>query len=685
MIDSGSGPNLLKRHVLNPQTPINQEEVLILSGITKHQVTTLGLVKVRILGCTTSFHLVDDNFPIPQDGILGSDFLSSQRANINYARNQLECNNIELPLELDNDETIVVPSRTNSSFYIRVANPEIQHGYVPPLNVTKGIFLGNALVSVINGKAHMRIINTTETEVEIKVPILNLTPYEELISVEEDSHLGESDLETMFTISSKSTKSTNSTKSTKSANSTKSTNTPKFEKITESTISTISNELGESIKSIKSTNSTESTMFTIFSQNHVREEDKSRIQNQRIEKIEEILHLDHLNSEEKESIEKLIYENSDCFHVPGEPLGYTPVLQHRIDTTDDQPINTRQYRFPPVHKEEMNRQVKELLDGGIIKPSKSPYNTPVWIVPKKPDSQGNKRWRMVLDFRGLNERTIGDAYPLPNITEILDQLGGAKYFTVLDLASGFHQIKMHARDSYKTAFSTSYGHYEFDRMPFGLKNAPATFQRLMDIVLLGMQGAELFVYLDDIVLYASSLREHEIKFLKLMQRLRKANLKLQPDKCQFLRKEVGYLGHIIGENGVQPDPKKIQAVKDFPIPKNPKNIKQFLGLAGYYRRFIKGFSKLAKPLTNLLKKDTQFQWTETQQRAFEQLRDILCQEPILQFPNFAEPFILTTDASGYAIGGILSQGPIGKDLPIAYTSRVLNNAEKIILLSKRNY
>ncbi|KAL6419715.1 hypothetical protein ACFW04_013679 [Cataglyphis niger] len=283
---------------------------------------------------------------------------------------------------------------------------------------------------------------------------------------------------------------------------------------------------------------------------------------------------------------------------------------------------------------------------------------------------------MVIDYRALNEKTIGDAYPLPNITEILDQLGSAKYFSVFDLASGFHQIPMHESHAGKTAFSTPHGHYEFNRMPFGLKNAPATFQRLMDQVLSGLQGNELFVYLDDIVLYASSLKEHEVKFNKLAERLKKANLKLQPDKCEFLRKEVGYLGHIISDQGVKPDPAKIQAVKEFPTPRNAKNIKQFLGLAGYYRRFIPNFSKTARPLTNLLKKEEPFVWKKEQESAFVQLREALCTEPILQYPDFTKPFVVTTDASGHAIGGILSQGPIGKDLPISYTSRLLNAAEK---------
>lgn len=267
-------------------------------------------------------------------------------------------------------------------------------------------------------------------------------------------------------------------------------------------------------------------------------------------------------------------------------------------------------------------------------------------------------------------------YPLPNITDILDQLGSAKYFSVFDLASGFHQIPMAIEDAQKTAFSTPFGHYEYKRMPFGLKNAPATFQRLMDKVLTGLQGTELFVYLDDIVICASSLTEHAQKFNKLAERLRRANLKLQPDKCEFLRKEVTYLGHVISESGVKTDPKKIEAVKQFPRPRNAKNIKQFQGLAGYYRRFINNFSHAAKPLTSLLKKDKAFDWREPQEEAFLKLRNHLCEEPLLIHPDFTKPFILTTDASAYAIGGILSQGEIGKDKPIAYASRLLNNAEQ---------
>ncbi|CAK9834649.1 Retrovirus-related Pol polyprotein from transposon 17.6 [Anthophora retusa] len=395
----------------------------------------------------------------------------------------------------------------------------------------------------------------------------------------------------------------------------------------------------------------------------------------RREEILEILCTDHLNSEEQENLAELVDRHHDLFHLPGDYLGMTSAVAHKIPTTDDIPTHVKQYRYPPIHKAEINLQMKELLDNDIVAPSKSPYNSPLWIVPKKPDEQGNKRWRMVIDYRALNEKSIPDAYPLPSIVEILDQLGSAKYFSVFDLASGFHQIGLAKEDAQKTAFSTPYGHYEFRRMPFGLRNAPATFQRLMDSVLSGLQGTELFVYLDDIVIYSRSLSEHRDKFNKLADRLRRANLKLQPSKCGFLHREVAYLGHVIGENGVKPCPKKIESVQNYPRPKNAKNVREFLGLAGYYRRFINKFSHISKPLTALLKKENKFTWGSEQENAFSTLRNALCHEPVLQYPNFDEPFHITTDASGHAVGAILSQGEIGSDRPIAYTSRLLQGPE----------
>lgn len=406
------------------------------------------------------------------------------------------------------------------------------------------------------------------------------------------------------------------------------------------------------------------------------ENDNNNLREARTNEVRNLLNLSHLSEEEAVEMNKILHAHSDLFYIPGESLGYTNKVEHSIPTTDEQPIHTKQYRFPPIHKEEISKQIKNMLDSEIITTSESPYNSPLWIVHKKPDSKDNKKWRLVIDFRKLNEKTVGDAYPLPNITEILDQLGSWHYFSTLDLASGFHQIKMSERDASKTAFSTPYMHYQFKRMPFGLKNAPVTFQRLIDVVLSGLQGVEMFVYLDDIVIYAKSLADHAIKFAKLAERLRSANLRLQPDKCRFLAREVTYLGHVISSKGVKPDPEKVSAVRNYPRPQNAKNIKQFLGLVGYYRRFIDNYSTIAKPLSDLTRNDRAFKWEDAQETAFTNLREILCKEPLLQYPDFSRPFVLTTDASGYAIGAILSQGDIGKDLPVAYASRKLSNVEE---------
>jgi len=393
----------------------------------------------------------------------------------------------------------------------------------------------------------------------------------------------------------------------------------------------------------------------------------------REEKIKDLLRTNHLNSEEKKALINICTEFSDIFHLEGDPLTYTTEIEHEIITkTNSSSVNIRPYRLPEKHKIEVNHQIQEMLNQEIIRPSVSQWNAPLLVVPKKTDASGKPKLRVVIDFRKLNDLTIGDSFPIPNITDILDQLGNAKYFTTLDLASGYHQIPMAERDKYKTAFSTPYGHYEFNRMPFGLKNAPATFQRLMNSVLTGIQGLKCLVYLDDIVVYGPSLEVHNKRLITVLLRLRDSNLKLQPDKCEFLRKEVIYLGHIITENGISPDPSKLEAVKNFPIPKKVKDIQAFVGLAGYYRKFIEDFSKIAKPLTKLTKKGEKFEWTTLQQNAFETLKNKLTSAPVLKYPDFNQEFLVTTDASDYAIGAVLSQGEVGQDRPIAYASRVLS-------------
>lgn len=387
------------------------------------------------------------------------------------------------------------------------------------------------------------------------------------------------------------------------------------------------------------------------------------------------LRTDHLNEEETELVTELCLDFSDIFYLDGDNLTFTNEIKHTIDTNNARPVFTKSYRYPQIHKEEVKTQVNKMLEQGIIRHSISPWSSPVWVVPKKLDASGIQKWRVVIDYRKLNELTIDDKYPLPNISDLLDQLGKCEYFTTLDLASGFHQIEINPTDIQKTAFSVDNGHYEFVRMPFGLKNAPSTFQRVMDNILVGIQNERCLVYMDDIIVYSPTIQEHLSRLKEVFSRLRKANLKIQPDKCEFLRKEVAYLGHLITQNGVKPNPDKIEAIESFPQPENPKEVKSFLGLAGYYRRFIPNFAKISKPLTKLLTKDTPFIFDFECKESFKNLKTALTSDPILIYPNFEEPFLLTTDASAFAIGAILSQGPVGKDLPIAYASRTLCSAE----------
>lgn len=382
---------------------------------------------------------------------------------------------------------------------------------------------------------------------------------------------------------------------------------------------------------------------------------------------------DHMNEEEKREINRLCYQYRDIFYSENIPLTFTHTVKHELRLTDDTPIFVRSYRQAPQQRTEIKNQVDNLLKQGIIRESISPWSCPVHIVPKKPDASGKVKWRLVIDYRRLNDRIIEDKYPLPNIHDILDRLGRAQYFTTLDLASGYHQVEMHTNDIEKTAFSTERGHYEFLRMPFGLKNAPSTFQRLMDHILRGMDN--VFTYLDDVIIVSTSLQEHIHKLKQVFDRFKINNLKIQLDKSEFLQKQVHFLGHELTADGLKPNKDKIDAVLKFPLPKSQKDIKAFLGLVGYYRKFIKDFAKLTKPLTICLKKNHKVIHSPEFLDAFEKCKQLLTNDPILQYPDFDKEFVLTTDASDVALGAVLSQGKVGSDKPVAYASRTLSETE----------
>lgn len=264
---------------------------------------------------------------------------------------------------------------------------------------------------------------------------------------------------------------------------------------------------------------------------------------------------------------------------------------------------------------------------------------------------------------------------MPNITEILDSLSGAINFSHLDLAQGYHQIELDPESRKCTAFTTERGQFQMKRLPMGLKISPSAFSRAMTVAMSGLNYSRCFLYLDDLIVFGNNLQNHNQNLIKILEKLRKVQFKLNPNKCQFLKKEILYLDHIISADAILQDPEKIRAVNEFPVPKHAAKCKRFVAFANYYRRYIKNFADIAAPLNRLSKKNVVFEWTTECQVAFDKLKQLLANPPILQYPNFNadNTFILKTDASGQALGAVLCNGD---DKPVAYESRSLNKAEK---------
>lgn len=379
-----------------------------------------------------------------------------------------------------------------------------------------------------------------------------------------------------------------------------------------------------------------------------------------------------LTRAQRQAVESLLVEYRELFVLPGSgvtELGRTDRVKHAIPISSSQPIKQHPRRVPQAVRVEVDRQVEEMLEGGVVRQSESPWNSPIILVKKRDGSS-----RFCIDYRKLNNVTVKDAYPLPRIDETLDALGGARFFSTLDLASGYWQVEVTEEDKPKTAFTTGKGHYEFNVMPFGLSNAPATFQRLMDLVLTGLQYEECLVYLDDVIIFSSTFEEHMSRLRSVFSRLVAAGLKLKLSKCHLLCGRVKYLGHVVSQSGLQPYMLKVSAVREYPV--DVTQLRSFMGLAGYYRRFVEGFSQVTSPLFKLLEKGVDFIFSEDCQKAFEELKYRLTTAPVLAFPRFDEQFRVATDASNVGIGAVLFQHHGGREHVIAYASRSLHKPEK---------
>ncbi|GFV95847.1 retrovirus-related Pol polyprotein from transposon 297 [Trichonephila clavipes] len=376
-----------------------------------------------------------------------------------------------------------------------------------------------------------------------------------------------------------------------------------------------------------------------------------------------------LNVEERNDLMVLLNESKVVFRLGGEP---TPFVKHFINTGDHPPVSTAPYRLSPNKKEHLRKEIDNLLADNIIEKCESPYAAPVVLVPKS-----NGTVRLCIDYRKLNAITIPDKYPLPLMDVLLHDAKSTAFMSILDLKSGYHQVEVNPADQDKTALVCPFGTFRYKIMPFGLRNAPATFQRLMDQFRNGLPNVNILVYLDDIVVLSETFEQFIEDLRMVFDRLKKFKLCANRKKCKFVCSRVKYLGLWITPKGIEVDQDKTAAIQNIPSPRNLKQLQSFLQTCSWYRKFIPNFSDIVRPLSNLSKKSTAWKWSEIKQQAFQRLKQCLITPPILRQVDPKKPFIIRTDVSSYALGAVLLQGESTTDeQPVEYASRLLSSAEK---------
>lgn len=368
------------------------------------------------------------------------------------------------------------------------------------------------------------------------------------------------------------------------------------------------------------------------------------------------------------------------FEVLFQPLATLPPARscdHVIPLVSGaKPVHIRPYRYPPSLKDEIERQVAEMLEKGIIQPSVSAFSSPILLVKKKDGS-----WRFCVDYRYLNALTLKSRFPIPVFDELIDELAQAQWFSSLDLFSGYHQIRLKPGEEFKTAFQTHFGHFEFKVLAFGLCGAPGTFQGAMNTTLAPLLRKCVLVFFDDILVYSKSYEEHLVHLKLVLQLLLKDQWTIKLSKCSFAKQSISYLGHVLSAQGIATDPAKVTAITAWPQPKNVKELRSFLGLAGYYRKLVKHFAVIAKPLTTLLRKNVLYVWTPEHQESFVALKNALTSAPVLAMPDFSLPFCIETDASNIGVGAVLTQ----KGHPLAFISKPLGPRTKGLSTYEKEY
>ena len=375
--------------------------------------------------------------------------------------------------------------------------------------------------------------------------------------------------------------------------------------------------------------------------------------------------------------ECLVTVFAEHFAKSKDDLSITSTDHHSMTMVSQERVKLGPRRLALAKWQPLKLDLEWVLKPGVIEPSKSCWASPVVLVTKKDGTI-----RLCVDYRRVNDLTLKDPYPLPSIDDSIDALRGSKWFSTLDLASSYWQVPMDPKDFEKTGFTTSFGLYHFKVMPFGLANSPATFERMMERVLSGLHWGTCLIYIDDVIIFSKTFDEHIVRLHQVLSRLKEANLKLSPAKCKLFRHEVEYLGHVVSQHGVGMDPKKTKAIMEWPTPRNAKEVRGFVGLCSYYRRFVRGFTDIARPLHKLVELD-EICWSVECDEAFNTLKKALTSPPILAYPVDVGLFILDTDASGHGLRAVLSQVQDDCERTIAYYSRALARAEQQYCVTRR--